>query len=92
MQRRMVTIPSEYQERQMTDTTTSSPSASQQFEGRGADDLNTALTLSLDRLFNGPQNGLDLSKLCIVPGQQCWVIYVDAMVKILKDEQERHKD
>ncbi|CDS08381.1 hypothetical protein LRAMOSA02329 [Lichtheimia ramosa] len=57
-----------------------SPSASQQFEGRGADDLNTALTLSLDRLFNGPQNGLDLSKLCIVPGQQCWVIYVDAMV------------
>lgn len=62
--------------------TSSSPSASQQFEGRGADDLNTALTLSLDRLFNGPQNGLDLSKLCIVPGQQCWVIYVDAMVKI----------
>lgn len=72
-------------QQQATDTythTSSSPSASQQFEGRGADDLNTALTLSLDRLFNGPQNGLDLSKLCIVPGQQCWVIYVDAMVNI----------
>ncbi|KAI9312852.1 ribosomal protein S5 domain 2-type protein [Dichotomocladium elegans] len=57
-----------------------SPSASQQFEGRGADDLNNSLTLSLDRLFSGPQSGLDLSKLCIVPGQQCWVIYVDAIV------------
>ncbi|KAI7863722.1 ribosomal protein S5 domain 2-type protein [Spinellus fusiger] len=57
-----------------------SPSASQQFEGRGADDLNNALTLSLDRLLNGPQSGIDLAKLCIIPGQQCWVIYVDAMV------------
>ncbi|KAG0171825.1 Exosome complex component RRP42 [Apophysomyces sp. BC1034] len=57
-----------------------SPSASQQFEGRGADDLNNSLTLALDRLLNGPQSGLDLAKLCIIPGQQCWVIHIDAMV------------
>lgn len=58
----------------------SSPSASQQFEGRGADELNNTLTLALERLFCGPQSGLDLEKLCIIPGQQCWVIYIDAMV------------
>lgn len=59
----------------------SSPSASQQFEGRGADELNNLLTLALERLFSGPQSGLDLAKLCIIPGQQCWVIYIDAMVR-----------
>ncbi|KAL0081842.1 ribosomal protein S5 domain 2-type protein [Phycomyces blakesleeanus] len=57
-----------------------SPSASQQFEGRGADDLNNTLTLALERLLSGPQSGLDLDKLCIIPGQQCWVIHIDAMV------------
>ncbi|KAI8139358.1 ribosomal protein S5 domain 2-type protein [Fennellomyces sp. T-0311] len=57
-----------------------SPSASQQFEGRGADEINNTLTLALERFVTGPQSGLDLAKLCIIPGQQCWVIYVDAMV------------
>ncbi|CAO3675600.1 unnamed protein product [Rhizopus microsporus] len=57
-----------------------SPSASQQFEGRGADEINNSLTMAVDRLFNGPQSGLDLEKLCIIPGQQCWIIYIDAMV------------
>lgn len=37
--------------------------------------------MAIDRIFNGPQSGLDLEKLCIIPGQQCWVIYIDAMVK-----------
>lgn len=58
----------------------SSPSASQQFEGRGADEINNSLTMAIDRIFNGPQSGLDLQKLCIIPGQQCWIIYIDAMV------------
>ncbi|KAI7854002.1 ribosomal protein S5 domain 2-type protein [Circinella umbellata] len=57
-----------------------SPSASQQFEGHGADELNNTLTLALERFLCGPQSGLDLAKLCIIPGRQCWVIYVDAMV------------
>ncbi|KAI9275996.1 ribosomal protein S5 domain 2-type protein [Sporodiniella umbellata] len=57
-----------------------SPSASQQFEGRGGDEYNNALTVALDRVFNGPQSGLDLASLCIIPKQTCWVIYIDAMV------------
>ncbi|KAI8382256.1 ribosomal protein S5 domain 2-type protein [Blakeslea trispora] len=57
-----------------------SPSASQQFEGRGADEINNTLTLALDRIFNSGQNGIDLESLCIIPGQQCWIIYIDAMV------------
>ncbi|KAI7898525.1 ribosomal protein S5 domain 2-type protein [Cokeromyces recurvatus] len=57
-----------------------SPSASQQFEGRGADEINNTLTLALDRVFSGPQSGLDLESLCIIPNQQCWIIYIDAMV------------
>ena len=58
----------------------SSPSASQQFEGRGADEINNTLTLAIDRIFNGTQSGIDLESLCIIPGQQCWIIYIDAMV------------
>jgi exosome complex RNA-binding protein Rrp42 (RNase PH superfamily) len=69
----------------------SSPSASQQFEGRGADDLNNTLTLAIDRLFNGPQSGLDLEKLCIIPGQQCWILHVDAMVTAKKQQQQQKK-
>jgi exosome complex RNA-binding protein Rrp42 (RNase PH superfamily) len=42
--------------------------------------MNNTLTLAIDRLFNGPQSGLDLESLCIIPNQQCWVIYIDAMV------------
>ena len=38
------------------------------------------MTLALERFLCGPQSGLDLAKLCIIPGRQCWVIYVDAMV------------
>ncbi|CAG8711054.1 4358_t:CDS:2 [Funneliformis caledonium] len=57
-----------------------SPIASQQFAGRGADDFNIELTQMLDRVLNGPQSGLDLEKLCIIPGQQCWIVYIDAIV------------
>ncbi|KAF8979053.1 Exosome complex component RRP42 [Entomortierella lignicola] len=81
------------------------PSASQQFEGRGADDLNNELTQMMSRFLShntttpvhkssssspssstespvastGP-GGINLSKLCIIPGQQCWVLFVDALV------------
>ncbi|KAF9369008.1 Exosome complex component RRP42, partial [Mortierella sp. AD011] len=77
------------------------PSASQQFEGRGADDLNNELTQMMSRFLchntNTPTHksssteagtpaapagpgGINLSKLCIIPGQQCWVLFVDALV------------
>ncbi|KAF9103547.1 Exosome complex component RRP42 [Mortierella sp. AM989] len=78
------------------------PSASQQFEGRGADDLNNELTQMMSRFLShntttpphtsssssespspavsGGPGGINLSKLCIIPGQQCWVLFVDALV------------
>ncbi|KAF9986732.1 Exosome complex component RRP42 [Mortierella antarctica] len=87
------------------------PSASQQFEGRGADELNNELTQMMSRFLShsGPTassfpsttsssstasgleasttakttsgaGGINLSKLCIIPGQQCWILYVDALV------------
>ncbi|KAF9919042.1 Exosome complex component RRP42 [Lobosporangium transversale] len=69
------------------------PSASQQFEGRGADDLNNELTQMMSRFLCSNNTaisslsptcsgsgGIDLSKLCIIPGQQCWILFVDALV------------
>ncbi|CAJ0744972.1 22791_t:CDS:2 [Entrophospora sp. SA101] len=57
-----------------------SPIASQQFAGKGAEDINNELTQTIERVFNGPQGGINLEKLCIIPGQQCWVVYIDALV------------
>ncbi|KAJ2156737.1 hypothetical protein GGF46_004984 [Coemansia sp. RSA 552] len=61
-----------------------SPSAAQEFEGRGADELNVELTQLLDRILNGPQSGLDLAELCIIPKQAYWVLHVDALVLDVK--------
>lgn len=58
----------------------SSPSSSQAFEGRGADSLNAELTQMLQRVLGGPQSGINLEALCIIPGAACWVIYIDALV------------
>ncbi|KAL1915816.1 uncharacterized protein VTP21DRAFT_6204 [Calcarisporiella thermophila] len=57
-----------------------SPSASQQYEGKGADEINNELTQIMNRFLGGSQSGIDLVKLCIVPGQHCWVINIDAMI------------
>ncbi|KAJ1761152.1 hypothetical protein LPJ62_002287 [Coemansia sp. RSA 2167] len=61
-----------------------SPSAAQEFEGRGAEDLNVELTQTLDRMFNGPQSGIDMAKLCIIPKQAYWVLHVDALMLDVK--------
>ncbi|KAJ1949125.1 hypothetical protein FBU59_001283 [Linderina macrospora] len=61
-----------------------SPSAAQEFEGRGAEDLNVELTQLLDRILNGPQSGIDLRNLCIIPKQAYWVIHIDALVLDVK--------
>ncbi|KAJ2613458.1 hypothetical protein H4S08_002192 [Coemansia sp. RSA 1365] len=61
-----------------------SPSAAQEFEGRGAEELNVELTQLLDRILNGPQSGIDLAKLCIIPKQDYWVLHVDALVLDVK--------
>ncbi|KAJ2766201.1 hypothetical protein IWQ57_004469 [Coemansia nantahalensis] len=61
-----------------------SPSAAQEFEGYGAEELNVELTQLLDRILGGPQSGLDLGKLCIIPKQAYWVLHVDALVLDVK--------
>ncbi|KAJ2028806.1 hypothetical protein IWW57_001988 [Coemansia sp. S610] len=61
-----------------------SPSAAQEFEGRGAEEINVELTQLLDRILNGPQSGLDLKKLCIIPKQAYWVLHIDALVLDVK--------
>jgi len=55
------------------------PSASLDFEGRGAEVLNTQLTSVLERMLQD-SNAVNLRKLCVIPGKQCWVLYVDALV------------
>ncbi|KAF9184271.1 Exosome complex component RRP42 [Haplosporangium sp. Z 767] len=54
-----------------TTFTTSSSSSSQGSTGAGA---STAAGSSSDT------RGINLSKLCIIPGQQCWILYIDALV------------
>ncbi|KAJ2226489.1 hypothetical protein H4R99_001961 [Coemansia sp. RSA 1722] len=61
-----------------------SPSAAQEFEGRGAEELNVELTQLLDRVFNGPQSGINFEKLCIIPKQAYWILHVDALVLDVK--------
>ena len=57
----------------------SSASASQDFEGRGAEDLNNELSQLMDKILTG-NSGIDLQALCIIPGSQCWALYIDALV------------
>lgn len=56
-----------------------SPSASLDFEGRGADILNAQLMAILNRVLHTPSS-IDWRSLCISPGRQCWIVYVDALV------------
>eukprot|EP00727_Mastigamoeba_balamuthi_P005015 m51a1_g14511 putative exosome component 7 (286) ;mRNA; f:831227-832719 len=55
-----------------------SPTASPEYEGNGAEVVNLELARAMSRLVGN--SGLDLSQLAIIPGKQCWVVYVDALV------------
>jgi len=54
-------------------------SASSDFEGKGGMDLNVVLSGQLRNLILH-SHAIDLTTLCIIPGQTCWVLYVDALV------------
>jgi exosome complex component RRP42 len=58
----------------------SSPSAGTAYEGKGAQDINTELSRALERALQGPQSGIDLADLCIIPGLHVWHLYIDAIV------------
>ena len=36
----------------------------------------------LTRAYDCP-SCIDLTKLCVVPGQQCWILYVDVLVSMI---------
>lgn len=60
----------------------SSAHASPKFEGRGGEELSSELSRILDRAWSN-KSAVDLQSLSITPGQQCWVLYVDALVSFL---------
>lgn len=57
----------------------SSANATPDFEGRGGEDLAQELADTLANAYESPQ-AFDLKSLCILPGQQCWKLYVDILV------------
>jgi exosome complex component RRP42 len=56
-----------------------SPSASPEFEGRGGEELNAVLSAMLRNLLHNAQT-VEWTSLCITPGKQCWIVYVDCLV------------
>lgn len=56
-----------------------SANASPEFEGRGGDELGAMLAKTLENAYNH-KSAIDLESLCILPGKQCWVLYIDALV------------
>jgi len=55
------------------------PSASPEYEGRGAEVFNVELSRVIERLLTETY-AINMKSLCLVTGRQCWVIYIDAMV------------
>ncbi|KAK3610036.1 hypothetical protein CHS0354_032393 [Potamilus streckersoni] len=56
-----------------------SANATPEFEGRGGEDLALEISNMLTRAYDCPKC-LDLGKLCVIKGQQCWVLYVDILL------------
>lgn len=61
--------------------TYSSASASPLFEGRGGELLSIEISRTLEAMICN-SHALDVKSLCIIPSEQVWHVYVDAMVRI----------
>lgn len=57
----------------------STPHANLEFEGRGGDDFASDISQILMQVCNNDKL-IDLKKLCVIPGEQVWALYVDIMV------------
>ncbi|ESO95083.1 hypothetical protein LOTGIDRAFT_188948 [Lottia gigantea] len=55
-----------------------SANATPQFEGRGGEELATEISNVLTRAYSN-STSLDLKSLCIIPKQQCWILYIDVL-------------
>ena len=58
----------------------SSALASPEFEGRGGEELGHHLAHMLAQAYSH-HSTLNRDGLCIVPGQQCWILYIDVVVR-----------
>ncbi|PNF35123.1 Exosome complex component RRP42 [Cryptotermes secundus] len=56
-----------------------SANATPAFEGRGGEELGTEISNSLATAYQSSQT-FDLTALCILPGQQCWKLYIDILI------------
>ncbi|XP_063221500.1 exosome complex component RRP42 isoform X2 [Bacillus rossius redtenbacheri] len=56
-----------------------SANATPAFEGRGGEELAVEISNSLARAYQSPQS-FNLKALNIMPGQQCWKLYVDILI------------
>ena len=61
----------------------SSANATPEFEGRGGEDLANEISRFLHRAYSA--GALNLEELCVVSGQQCWILYVDILVSVVLD-------
>lgn len=59
----------------------SSALASPEFEGRGGEELGLHLAHQLAQAYSH-HSALDRESLCIIKGQQCWILYVDVLVSL----------
>lgn len=53
-------------------------SATDEWEGHAAGNFNVQLSTQLEQIFSS--GVINTKELCIIPGAQCWVLYIDAMV------------
>ena len=58
----------------------SSALASPEFEGRGGEELGHHMAHLLSQAYQH-HSAIDRESLCIIPGQQCWILYVDVLVR-----------
>ncbi|XP_005110826.1 exosome complex exonuclease RRP42 [Aplysia californica] len=56
-----------------------SANATPEFEGRGGEELASEITALLTRAYGCPST-MDYPSLCVLPGQQCWLLYVDILL------------
>ncbi|XP_063778485.1 exosome complex component RRP42 isoform X1 [Pseudophryne corroboree] len=56
-----------------------SANAAPEFEGRGGEELGTEIANMFYKIF-GNKSSIDLKSLCILPGEHCWVLYVDVLL------------
>ena len=49
------------------------------YERRGGELLGGQLADRLEEAYRGAGT-VDRADLCVIPGQQCWILYVDALV------------